>query len=243
MIKIERKKCLFCNETEYKKLLCKKHYDKLLFAINNIDKQKYNKYECKAYFHNLRYSIIKMVKLDNIVENMIKLYALAIIFSYYYKSAELQTRFDYVFNKYYYSKLRFNCEISEITSDLYSGKLNEEELRKKWPAKYICDDGHYVRSLSELIVDNWLFSNNILHVYEKIIYVSTDGAQSVIVCDFYIPSHDAYIEYWGKYDRNYLARKHSKRIFYKQNNYRLIEVEHKDLTNLEVALGKLKKRD
>ena len=43
--------------------------------------------------------------------------------------------------------------------------LNDVDIdfRLRFPAKYRCEDGHYVRSISETLIDNWLFSHKIVH--------------------------------------------------------------------------------
>ncbi|MCC6866823.1 MAG: hypothetical protein IT280_11770 [Ignavibacteria bacterium] len=78
------------------------------------------------------------------------------------------------------------------------------DIRLRYPTKCRCNDGHYVRSKNEVIVDNWLFNNNIAHAYEKKLL----GIN--ILCDFQIinKNHkEVYIEIWGLTDDTYLKRK------------------------------------
>ncbi len=73
--------------------------------------------------------------------------------------------------------------------------ISELDYRKKWPADYRCEDGHYVRSKSEMLIDNWLYSHGICHVYEKAVFSITGSEQ--YICDFYVPYYDLYIEVFG----------------------------------------------
>lgn len=98
-------------------------------------------------------------------------------------------------------------------------------------------DGHYVRSKAELLIDNLLFSNRIVHAYEKKI------PNSNFQCDFYIPpskvSHNpVYIEFWGLVgDRNYEQRMKSKLRVYEEQRLALIQLFEKDMSNLQDLLS------
>lgn len=106
--------------------------------------------------------------------------------------------------------------------------------RKKWPAKYRCRDGHYVRSRAELLIDNWLFAEGIKHIYEKQV---TFPNNEKCLCDFYLPDLSAYIEFWGKTDDYYIKRKNIKTSLYKSlKNVKLIELDDKSLENLDDIL-------
>lgn len=82
------------------------------------------------------------------------------------------------------------------------------DFRLRYPANYRCEDGHYVRSISETLIDNWLFSHNITHGYEKKI----PGEN--MICDFYLSSKnnkEFFIEFWGLLNEpKYLIRKKAK---------------------------------
>ncbi|MDE7336804.1 MAG: glycerol kinase, partial [Clostridia bacterium] len=106
--------------------------------------------------------------------------------------------------------------------------------RKKWPAKYRCRDGHYVRSRAELLIDNWLYQENILHAYEKQV-TFPDGQKAF--CDFYLKEFNAYIEFWGKSDDYYLKRKNTKSALYNTlKDIKLIELDDRSLENLDDVL-------
>lgn len=127
--------------------------------------------------------------------------------------------------------LKRNNEVTTI-SDL--------DYRKKWPANYRCEDGHYVRSKSEMLIDNWLYSHGICHAYEKAVFSNSRSDQ--YICDFYVPSYDLYIEFWGldsPLNSQYQEKKYVKTNFYKVNNYRLIELSDDEIMLLDDKLGKI----
>lgn len=80
---------------------------------------------------------------------------------------------------------------TEILSE--TNQLNKT-YEQKYPSVYKCKDGHFVKSKSEREIDNYLFENNIIHVYEKD-YIAINGEKSK--CDFFIPTKNLYIEYFG----------------------------------------------
>lgn len=99
--------------------------------------------------------------------------------------------------------------------------------------KFVTEDGHRVKSQGELLIDNWLFNNKILHAYGY--YVQKAGEAHA--CDFYIPQHDIYVEYWGmignpKYDE---SRK-SRLRFYQANHLKLLQIFPRDLSALSEIL-------
>ncbi len=127
-------------------------------------------------------------------------------------------------------------DITQALDNMYRSTQREDHLgnvfRNKFPAKYIADDGHRVRSMDELIIDNWLFNSKILHGYEKKVPIKEE-----MYCDFFIPSstsHDViYIEYWGLKDKEYLERKKRKQELYKNYNLGLIEIYSSDILALD----------
>lgn len=108
----------------------------------------------------------------------------------------------------------------------------ESDFRKKYKANFLCADGHYVRSLSEKTIDDWLYHNNILHSYERKLPI-----MEPLYSDFYIKKADCYIEYWGMNDDPlYAKRKLVKKEIYMKYNYQLIELEFIHLSNLDDIL-------
>lgn len=108
----------------------------------------------------------------------------------------------------------------------------ESDFRKKFEAKFLCSDGHYVRSLSEQAIDNWLYNHNIFHSYEKKLPIVEN-----VYTDFYLKAIDCYIEFWGLNDDPiYIKRKEIKKRIYGENSYHLIELNFDDLKHLDDIL-------
>lgn len=108
-------------------------------------------------------------------------------------------------------------------------------MRDKFEAKLRTTDGHYVRSKAEMLIDNWLYMAELVHAYERKLPVEEE-----LYSDFYIPAGKVYIEYWGyENDTKYLARKEKKREIYAKYGFKLIELEDKDIQNLDDVLPRL----
>jgi len=121
----------------------------------------------------------------------------------------------------------------------YSEEI-ETNLPPISPSLYTTLDHHKVRSRAEAMIDDFLYHHNIMHSYEKRIIISWE----TIVCDFYLPQYDVYVEFWWMDNEKYLKRKEEKIKIYKENNLKLIWLENKDLNNLdESLLKKLKSLD
>lgn len=134
-------------------------------------------------------------------------------------------------------------EIHGATGDQQYQKEEEQtkdsdDFRKKYPANLRTPDGHYVRSRAEILIDDFLYKNGIVHAYERKLNIDEE-----MYCDFYIPTQKVYIEYWGlEEDRQYLARKKRKLALYAKYNFRLIELNEADIENLDERLAaKLRK--
>jgi len=111
-----------------------------------------------------------------------------------------------------------------------------EDFRLRYPAKFRTEDGHYVRSKSELIIDNWLHGHRIPHEYEKQI------PNEFMTCDFHLPDHDIYIEFWGGGTPDYDKRKDEKIKLYGQLGLRLVSLEDTDIEHLERRLAQKLRR-
>ncbi|KGX88673.1 glycerol kinase [Pontibacillus halophilus JSM 076056 = DSM 19796] len=111
---------------------------------------------------------------------------------------------------------------------------NTKGFREKFQAKHRTADGHYVRSKAEMLIDNWLYMSEIAHAYERKLPVEEE-----LYCDFYLPVGKVYIEYWGlENDPRYVERKREKLRIYEKYGFRLIELEDRDIQNLDDILPK-----
>ena len=110
-----------------------------------------------------------------------------------------------------------------------AGELEDKSFREKFPPYIRTEDGHGVRSRGEQIIDNWLYHKGIVHAYERRVPIEEE-----VYCDFFIPiGQKVWIEYWGLDEEKYLKRKEIKKNFYKKYEKNLIELENKDIENLD----------
>jgi phage antirepressor YoqD-like protein len=110
----------------------------------------------------------------------------------------------------------------------------EIDWRKRNRGHMRATDGHYVRSRAEMLVDNFLYYNNIVHTYEKKVNISERN----MFCDFYINHKHIFIEVWGNRGPNYEENKKQKKELYAKHQLNLIEIEPTDLDNLDEILTK-----
>ncbi|MBU4298522.1 hypothetical protein KJ636_00560 [Patescibacteria group bacterium] len=95
-------------------------------------------------------------------------------------------------------------------------------------------DGHLCNSISEIIIDDWFFENNISHSRENLY---PEGRYR---CDFVV--NNIFIEFFGLFNAfdivpNYCEIIKKKKEMCKNYNIRLIELYEKDLYNLDQSLG------
>ena len=108
-------------------------------------------------------------------------------------------------------------------------------FREKYPANHRSVDGHMVRSKAEMLIDNWLYMAGVVHAYERKLPI-----EEPVYCDFYIPEGKVFIEYWGsEKDTRYLTRKRTKIDIYQRYNLHLIELDDRDVQNLDDVLPEL----
>ena len=114
------------------------------------------------------------------------------------------------------------------------------DFHKKFPAEFKCDDGHFVRSRAEMLIDNWLYKNQIAHAYEIRVFLP-ENPDKVMYCDWYIPSKNMYMEFWGKAgtdDYPYRKRITQKSRLYMNNDLDLLDIYPDDLNDLDAKLTK-----
>jgi len=105
-------------------------------------------------------------------------------------------------------------------------------FQQKFAAKHRTLDGHYVRSRAELIIDNWLYMNGIVHAYDRQLPIEEDQ-----LSDFYLPTGKVYLQYWGD-DNGPTSEQDIKRIkqLYQQQQFSLIEVFTDEIDKLDQVL-------
>lgn len=107
------------------------------------------------------------------------------------------------------------------------------EFRAKFPAHFRTQDGHMVRSRAEVLIDNWLYMQGLVHAYERRLPIEEE-----CYCDFYLPGgKGVYIEYWGREsDPKYRDRQAVKRGIYAKYKLRLIELGDAEIERLDDVL-------
>ncbi len=131
-----------------------------------------------------------------------------------------------------------SCEKNQseqiVTREQPFEKKSTENFRDKFPATMRTRDGHLVRSRAEVIIDNALYDYKLAHAYERKVPIEED-----VYSDFFIPTENVYIEYWGlENDQKYAQRKKQKLDLYKKYDFKLIELTDKDISNLDDHLPK-----
>jgi hypothetical protein len=111
-----------------------------------------------------------------------------------------------------------------------------DDFRSKFPANFRTQDGHQVRSRAEVLIDNWLYMQGLVHAYERRLPIEQE-----CYCDFYLPGgKGVYIEFWGmESDPKYAARQAAKRAIYAKHNLRLIELNDADIERLDDVLPRM----
>ena len=113
-------------------------------------------------------------------------------------------------------------------------KSTSDNFREKFPATLRTKDGHMVRSRAEVIIDNALYDYKLAHAYERKLPIEED-----LYSDFFIPTENVYIEFWGmEDDPKYAERKKIKMEIYKKYDFKLIELNDSDISNLDDHLPK-----
>jgi hypothetical protein len=105
---------------------------------------------------------------------------------------------------------------------------------QKEQPRFKTEDGHLVRSKSETLIDNWFYNNGIMHTYESRVPIPEE-----MFCDFFLPSTDTYVEYWGLEDREgYRKRIDEKRSLYGKYHLHLVQLREQDVQKLSDIMGK-----
>lgn len=130
---------------------------------------------------------------------------------------------------------RSSGETSEPAADDDRDSNGTEAFRNRFPAQFRTTDGHRVRSRAEVLIDNWLYMQKIVHAYERRVPIEEE-----LLCDFYLPDGNVYIEYWGmERDRRYAERMQKKRELYGRHGLNLVELNDESILNLDDVLPRM----
>jgi hypothetical protein len=127
------------------------------------------------------------------------------------------------------------AEMQKQQSNKGTQTTTNNSFREKFPATLRTKDGHLVRSRAEVIIDNALYDYKLAHAYERKLPIEED-----LYSDFYLPIEGGvYIEFWGmEDDPKYAERKKIKIEIYKKYDFKLIELNDTDISNLDDHLPK-----
>lgn len=122
-------------------------------------------------------------------------------------------------------------------------KKRESQALKKMhcSAIYRTDDGHFVNTHAEVVVDNWLYRNGIVHAYEN----RHDEGDEAIVSTFFLPVQQLIIDleltHMNKGD---IDQQEKRRKYYGEKGLEFIELKEKQALNAEDVLpGLLRIKD
>lgn len=102
-----------------------------------------------------------------------------------------------------------------------------------YPSSYLCQDGHRVRSLSELHIDDFFFKHGIPHEYEDVIIKSVNSAEKQYKYDWYFPESDMYVEFFGFSGKTYKENTENKKKFYRVHNLSMVALYPDVLGNVD----------
>lgn len=114
-----------------------------------------------------------------------------------------------------------------------------ELMDEAYEGKFICTDGHIVKSKSERDIDNYLYHKNIPHAYEKTL-VLDEFEEHNLHPDFYLSNEDIYIEHWGFDESNkaYTDSKKYKIEKYKNSGITVVCTNEKDALDINAQLDR-----
>lgn len=123
-------------------------------------------------------------------------------------------------------------EFSGQDAESHTTDKSLSSFRQKFEAKHRTLDGHYVRSKGELIIDNWLYMNGVVHAYDRQLPIEED-----VLGDFYLPSGKVYLQYWGSDSGPVTVNDQQQiRAIYQAHQFSLIEIFPEDIEQLDDVL-------
>lgn len=124
------------------------------------------------------------------------------------------------------------AEFSGQDAEAHATDKSLSSFRQKFEAKHRTLDGHYVRSKGELIIDNWLYMNGIVHAYDRQLPIEQD-----VLSDFYLPAGKVYLQYWGD-DQGSTSEQQRETItaIYAEHEFALIDIYPEDIEHLDERL-------
>jgi len=111
----------------------------------------------------------------------------------------------------------------------------QQEVRFRRPRKFHCPDGHDVRSLSEKSIDEWLWTHQVYHEYERLARIPEHLVPIFTV--YTAERQPVFIEVWEMPpDPKHEKGRQRKRELYARHHCALIELDRDDLATLDSSL-------
>lgn len=239
--------CYVCgDETINNYKLCKECYYQKEDVVDEVSYE-YNLTEAKDYYDNLKSYYFKTKSKNTELDVLIKMIAIAEIIDNEHN------------NKYYIDKVYKDIQEIKNKKKVYQDNKKEKiqdetpadkqttfeteqlDYRKMYPADKHCEDGHYVRSKSEKIIDNYFTSRKITHWYETKLIDDDTGEE--FYPDFYLPEilgngKGIYIEHFGLDNENYQKKSERKIALFQKLGEEYIITTEKDINNVEDYLDR-----
>jgi len=241
-------KCVICDDDAPNGLVCKKHWKDITAYIDEHDFPDDSK--IRARYSNVKRKLVDETDTYKKTKLLTELIALTYIEDDEYEYSEDEDNLIDMIEEDIYDAIKSNSNsTNKYNKNNFKGydekviigkdviEAESGDTRKKWETSFRCKDGHYVRSKAEMLIDNFLYDNNLLHAYEKKPFLTEENEiDKKRTSDFYLPKGKVYIEFWGLETQKYKESKELKTALYKRNNLKLIELEDNDIKNLEDVL-------
>lgn len=230
--------CLLCGEEiDEDKTVCSSCWKEAKKRYKEFDDESYS--DVTDHYFNQKNATLR-IRSNNYAEKSKEIMvALAVQLYYDFNNNYLLDRLEKDFNDIDEKRSSKKSTVESKEENISTEIKNEiDDYRKTYPATIACEDGHYVRSKAEKIIDDWLYNHNYIHAYEKSVYSPDEDKE--YIPDFYLKNEDIFIEYWGLTDNeSYLLKKETKSAFYTRNNIRFISLEDKEIEHLGDVLPRL----
>lgn len=119
------------------------------------------------------------------------------------------------------------CHVSQRSTD-----KSYSNFRQKFEAKYHCADGHYVRTIEEMHIDNWLYLTGVTHAYARTLPIEQDVQSS-----FYLPRVNVYLEFQSADQSTEQATEFKEKLeTYRKYGLKVLVISEDELSELDKSM-------